>query len=89
VTQRSDHLRMYTYRATTSLPTAHRERAVSALRADLLRQVVADDAFEVPDWTTLSGCGPDEMFDERGNLVFGYRATVECRSVRERLLARA
>ena len=80
---------MYTYRATTELPNAHFDRALAVLRADLLAQVHADDELDVPDWTTLAVTGPDEIFSARGDVVFAYRATVECRSLRDRLLARA
>ena len=80
---------MYTYRATTALPNAHRERAVATLRTQLAGQVRADDEFDTPDWTTLSVYGPIEAFTDRGEVCFEYRATVECRSVRERMVARA
>jgi hypothetical protein len=80
---------MYTYRATTALPNAHRERAIATLRTQLASQVLADDAFDTPDWTTLSVLGPTETFTDRGEVCFEYRATVECRSFRERMVARA
>jgi hypothetical protein len=80
---------MYTYRATAALPNAHRDRAISQLRRELVHQVVADDEWEKPDWTTLSVIGPIETFTDRGDVCFEYRASVEVRSLRERLTARA
>ena len=80
---------MYTYRAMAVLPNAHMDRATSLLRGELYRRVIADDETEVPDWSTLSVTGPVEAFGPRGDLCFEYRASVACRSLRERLAAHA
>ena len=80
---RTDHLGMYTYRATVTLPTSHRDRAVAALRQEVVRLSTAERGLEVPDWATMSMTGPEETYGPRGEVLYEYRGTVLGRNYAE------
>jgi hypothetical protein len=79
---------MYTYRATVTLPTSHRERAIAALRQEVVRLSTAERGLEVPDWSTMSMTGPEETYGPRGEVFFEYRGTVKGRNLAERRAGR-
>jgi hypothetical protein len=66
-----------TFTATTALPYPHLERATAGLRGALRQQLLAAGVMAVPDWSTLTVTGPQEFADERGQLWFGHRATLD------------
>ncbi|MGY2127018.1 hypothetical protein [Blastococcus sp. SYSU DS0617] len=70
---------MSRYRTTTAMPFAHLHGATSALRHQLERQITADDAWAVADWSTLRVVGPIETFGPHGAVQFEYRGSVEPR----------
>lgn len=70
---------MSRFRTTTALPYAHLSGATSALRAELDRQIAADDEWTGADWSTLRVIGPFETFGPRGVVQFEYRGSVEPR----------
>ena len=76
---------MQTYEAAVTLPMAHVMAATARLRGDLRRQLLADDELAFPDWTTLRVSPPVELFDNEGNVVYQYRAIVECHDFGELL----
>ena len=76
------------YKASTAQPAVHLDQATSSLRRELRQLILEDDELSgLPDWTTLRVWGPFEVFDERGEIRYEYRGSVECRSKTE-LLAR-
>jgi hypothetical protein len=79
---------MYTYRATVTVPTSHRERAIVALRQEMVRLSTAERGLEVPDWSTLSMIGPEETYGPRGEVLFEYRGTVKGRNFAEQRAGR-
>jgi hypothetical protein len=79
---------MQTYRATVTLPTAHAEQAVAALRQEVQRLSRADSGMEVPDWSTLRVQGPEETYGPRGEILFEYRGQVRGRSVADQRAGR-
>jgi hypothetical protein len=78
-----DHADMYTYRATVTLPIADRDRAISALRQEVVRLSTAERGLEVPDWSTMSMTGPEETYGPRGEVLHEYRGTVQGRNYAE------
>ena len=79
---------MYTYRATVTLPSSHRERAIAALRQEVVRLSTAESGLEVPDWSTMSMTGPEETYGSRGEVLYEYRGTVQGRNYAERRAGR-
>jgi hypothetical protein len=79
---------MYTYRATVTLPFSHRERAIAAIRAEVVRLSTAERGLEEPDWATMSMTGPEEMYGPRGEVLYEYRGTVKGRNLAERRAGR-
>jgi hypothetical protein len=79
---------MYTYRATVTLPISHRERAIVALRQEIVRLSNAERGLELPDWSTMSTTGPEEAYGPRGEVLFEYRGTVKGRNLAERRAGR-
>lgn len=69
-----------TYEATTALPYPHVMRASAGLRGALRRQIVDDGLLVMPDWSTFKVTFTNEAFDARGQILFQYRGSVECRS---------
>lgn len=65
-----------TFTATTALPYAHLERATAGLRGALRQQLLASGVLAAPDWSALTVTGPQEFADERGQVWFGYWATL-------------
>jgi hypothetical protein len=63
--------------ATTALPYPHLERATAGLRGALRQQLLAAGVVAAPDWSTLTVTGPEEFADERGQVWFGYWATLD------------
>jgi hypothetical protein len=57
---------------------AHVMAATVRLRGVLRHRILAEGALVLPDWTTLRVAPPVEKFDEDGDVVYEYRATVEC-----------
>ena len=80
---------MYTYRAAVTLPFSHRERAVAAIRQEVVRPFTAERGMEEPDWSTLSMTGPEETYGPRGEVLFEYRGTVRGRNLAERRAGRS
>jgi hypothetical protein len=66
-----------TFTATTALPNPNRERATAGLRGALRQQLLVTGAVSAPDWSTLAITGPQEFTDERGQVWFGYWATLD------------
>jgi hypothetical protein len=79
---------MYTYRASVTLPAAHADRAVAALRQEVQRLSTAERGLEVPDWSTMSMTGPEETYGPRGEVLYEYRGTVKGRNFAERRAGR-
>jgi hypothetical protein len=79
---------MYTYRATVTLPSAHRDRAVAALREEVQRLSTAERGLELPDWATMLVEGPLETYGPKGQVVFEYRGVVRGRNLAERRAGR-
>jgi hypothetical protein len=73
-----------TFRATRVLPYEHVDRATAGLRAELRRQLLKANVYEMPMWETLTVTGPHEFTDLRGRTWYEYRATVESRSLLDR-----
>jgi hypothetical protein len=67
------------FRATAALPFEHLERATTALRAELGRQLLAADVRVMPRWETFTVTGPKEFTDLRGRTWYEYRGSVESR----------
>jgi len=80
---------MQTYRATVTLPAAHRDHAIAELRREVQRLSTAERGLELPDWSTLSVEGPVEVYGPRGEVCFEYRGNVKGRSIAERLAGRS
>ncbi|MCW2899921.1 MAG: hypothetical protein JWO67_2186 [Streptosporangiaceae bacterium] len=66
-----------TFTATTALPYPHLGRATAGLRGELRQQLLAAGVVAAPDWSTLAVTGPQEFADERGQVWFGYWATLD------------
>ena len=79
---------MYTYRASVTLLSAHRDRAVAALRDEVQRLSTAERGLELPDWVTMTVEGPIETYGPKGQVVFEYRGVVRGRSLAERKAGR-
>jgi hypothetical protein len=65
-----------TFEATTALPYPHLDRATAGLRGELRQQLLAAGDVDRPDWSTLTVTGPQEFADARGQMWFGYSATL-------------
>jgi hypothetical protein len=65
-----------TFTATMALPYPHMERATAGLRGALRQQILVAGVVTSPDWSTLAITGPQKFADERGQVWFGYWATV-------------
>jgi hypothetical protein len=63
-----------TFSATTALPYEHLQRATAGLRGQL--RLLAVDAGEVPDWSTLAVTGPTESIGAHGRIWFEWSADV-------------
>ena len=79
---------MYTYRATVTLPFSHRERAIAALRQEVVRLSTAERGLEEPDWAKMSMTGPEETYGPRGEVLFEYRGTAKGCNLAERRAGR-
>ena len=75
---------MYTCRASVTLGLNDQQRATNELRAELQRKVVIADPLDLPDWTSLSMTGPEEMWGPRGEIHFRFDGSVRVSSRRER-----
>lgn len=69
---------METYEAAVTLPMPHVMAATARLRGALRRQILNEGGLVVADWPTLRVAPPVEKFDDDGEVVYIYRATVEC-----------
>lgn len=76
---------MQTYEAAVTLPMAHVMAATAQLRGALRRRILAEGALVLPDWNTLRVTPAIELFDDEGQVVYRYRATVECHDLDELL----
>jgi hypothetical protein len=63
------------FTATTALPYEHLERATAGLRGQL--RLLAADAGEVPDWSTLTVTGPTESVGAHGRSWYVWSAEVQ------------
>jgi hypothetical protein len=79
---------MYTYRASVTLESAHRDRAVAALQEEVRRLSTVERGLELPDWTTMIVEGPLETYGPKGQVVFEYRGVVRGRNLAERRAGR-
>lgn len=78
---------MEMYEATVTLPMAHVMAATAGLRGDLRRQIIGEETLVLADWTTFQVTAPVEEFDAEGDVVYRYRATVQCHSWSDFLLS--
>jgi hypothetical protein len=85
--RRVGHAWRVTLTATTALPYLHLERATAGLRAELRRQLLKGNVYEMPMWGTFMVTGPHQFTDLRGRTRYEYRATVEGRSPFDRTMS--
>lgn len=72
---------MCVHRAAIALPIELGIAPVSDLRGNLRRQILEDNEDTIPDWSTLRVIGPFERFNNAGQVVFEYEASVHCQSL--------
>jgi hypothetical protein len=66
-------------RASAVLPFNSRDLAVTGLREELRRQLVAAGVRTFPRWDSVVITGPKEINDAKGRTWFEYQASVQVR----------